>query len=171
MTAAMALDIDEAYLKPGEFFFGAGHVRVGTLLGSCVTVTLWHPTRHLGGMCHFMLPSRPRLPRQAPDGRYANEAFELFDRAIARHGTQAADYQAKLFGGGNMFPRQQMVPAHDIGRKNIESGRSLLQQRGIRLLREHVGGAGHRKLYFDIWSGEVWLNFQETNPIPPSCYG
>jgi chemotaxis protein CheD len=153
--------MDEIHLKAGEFFFGGGHQRIHTLLGSCVTVTLWHPRLHLGGMCHFVLPARPRLPGVDLDARYADEAFTLFDRSIARQGTRASDYQAKIFGGGNMFSRTFTAASADVGRQNIRAARELLAERNIGLVSEHVGGAGHRKLYFDIWSGDVWLSFQD----------
>ena len=152
----------EIFLKAGEFYFGAGQVRISTLLGSCVTVTLWHPRRQLGGMCHFMLPGRPRLPGKPLDGHYADEAFALFDQAISRRGTRAGDYEAKLFGGGNMFPHAFTAANQDVGSQNIQVARELLASRGISLVSENVGGAGHRKLYFDIWSGEVWMSFQNV---------
>ena len=151
----------EIFLKAGEFFFGGGRRRVHTLLGSCVTVTLWHPRRHMGGMCHYVLPARPRLPGAAPDARYADEAFELFDRAIAREGTRADEYHAKIFGGGNMLAKTLARQNPDVGGQNIAAARALLAKRGVPLVSEHVGGAGHRKLFFDLWSGEVWLNFQD----------
>lgn len=153
-------DFEEVFLGTGDFYFGSGRVRLRTLLGSCVTVTLWHPRHGLGGMCHFMLPSRPRLPSKALDGHYGEEAFMLFDEALAKHGTRANQYEAKLFGGGNMFSHTEKGISSDIGGQNIRLARRLLHERGVNLIAEHVGGAGHRKLYFDLWSGEVWLSFQ-----------
>ena len=48
-----------------------------TLLGSCVSISLWHPRRKIGGMCHYMLPSRGGCEASAPDGRYADEVIAL----------------------------------------------------------------------------------------------
>jgi chemotaxis protein CheD len=153
----------ETFLNPGEVFFGQGHVLVGTLLGSCVAVTLWHRQRHLGGMCHFLLPQRPHISWQNPDGRYADEAFALLDRAIARCGTRTTEYEAKLFGGGNMFPDHHIATSHDVSENNIRAARRLLEERCVALKAEHVGGTGHRRLYFDAWTGEVWLSFHHAN--------
>ena len=70
-------DIREVFLQPGGFYFGGGRTRISTLLGSCISITLWHPARRIGGMCHFMLPTRGQ-PAGAPlDGRYADEALAL----------------------------------------------------------------------------------------------
>jgi chemotaxis protein CheD len=147
----------DRFLNIGEVFFGEGHQRVSTLLGSCIAVTLWHRQRHLGGMCHFMLPQRSGSSLQRPDGRYANEAFTLLEQGIARCGTRIAEYEAKLFGGGTMFP--DLDDPIRISFDNIIAARRLLRERGIPLKAEHVGGSGHRRLNFDIWTGEVQLEF------------
>ena len=149
-------------LRPGDFYFGGGQTRISTLLGSCVSITLWHPRRRIGGMCHYMMAERDQRTEpagQKPDGRYATEAFELFLQHMEKAGTRPAEYQAKLFGGANMFTGN--ASKMDIGRRNIELGRALLASRHIALIAEHVAGSGRRKLHFDLWSGDVWLSFPE----------
>jgi len=150
-------------LNPGDFHFGGGHTRIATLLGSCISITLWHPQRHIGGMCHYMLAERrvnlKRLSHPTLDGRYAGDAFTLFLQHMAEAGTRPGEYQAKLFGGGNMFNSGGDSMA--IGSRNIERGRELLAANNISLIAEHVGGNGRRKLHFDLRSGHVWLAFPE----------
>lgn len=153
--------VREIYLNPGDLWFGEGQVRLHTVLGSCISVTLWHPLRRIGGMCHFMLPSRVRGNHAEPNGKYADEAFLIFDREMERFKTRPQEYQAKVFGGGNMFPNAGAPARSDVGQRNFEVARSLLARRGIDAVVEHVGGAGHRKLLFDIWSGDAWLSFQD----------
>lgn len=152
------------FLNPGEFHFGAAPLQLATLLGSCVTVTLWHPHRRIGGMCHILLPGRPPRRGRPLDGHYADEAFAMFDDAIARHGAAPREYQAKLFGGGDMFPVAKTRIG--LGARNIVTARDLLAARGIPLLAEHAGGAGHRKLVFDLGNGEVHLYFADLNKTP-----
>lgn len=153
-------EIGEVVLQPGDFYFGGGMTRVSTMLGSCVSITLWHPRRKIGGMCHYMLTERKQSMASALDGRFASEAFELFLQQVEAAGTRPGEYQAKLFGGANMLsgPDGEKV---DIGPRNIEYGRQLLSSRHITLIAEHVGGSGRRKLHFDLWSGDVWLAFPQ----------
>lgn len=156
----------EVFLNPGEFYFGGGYTRVHTLLGSCVSITLWHPQKHIGGMCHIMLPSNSRKADTPFDGRYADEAMRLFDREISKAGTQPSDYVAKIFGGGNMFPGQTPDSPKIIGNQNIASSLKLLRERRIRIAAQHLGGEGHRKLFFNLWNGDVWLAFRQAgNPL------
>ena len=147
-------------LAAGDFYFGGGHTRISTLLGSCVSITLWHPRKRIGGMCHYMMTERTRTPDTPLDGRYATEAFELFLQHVEQAGTRPSEYQAKLFGGANMF--QEINGSRmDIGARNIDYGHRLLASKHIALIAEHVAGSGRRKLHFDLWSGDVWLAFPE----------
>ena len=41
----------EIFLQPGDFYFGDENTRLRSLLGSCVSITMWHPTKLIGGMC------------------------------------------------------------------------------------------------------------------------
>jgi chemotaxis protein CheD len=152
--------LHKVFLKPGEFHFGEGRARISTLLGSCISITLWHPRWRIGGMCHYMLTDRGLLADVALDGRFGREAFELFLQQVDAAGTHPSEYQAKLFGGGNMLSGPSGGKL-EIGLRNIEYGRQLLASRHIALIAEHVGGSGRRKLHFDLWSGEAWLAFPQ----------
>lgn len=147
----------QVFLHPGELWFGGGDVRVRTLLGSCVAVTLWHPQARIGGMCHYMTPSRPSGSARAElNGRYADEALLMLLDGAAAAGTSPADYQVKMFGGGTQFA----VPsgsAVDVAAWNVEAGLTLLQQHGLRLTAMHLGGTGHRQVILDIDRGDVWM--------------
>ena len=147
----------EIFLNPGEFYFGDRDIRIRTILGSCVSITLWHPKLLIGGMCHYMLPSRQGRGSKLADGKYADEALGLLIEEIRRSGTALEDYEVKMFGGGNMFQRQVNAGQGHIGIKNAEAGRHLVKRHGLRLASEDLGGAGHRTVLFDIWSGHVWV--------------
>ena len=160
----------EVFLQPGDFYFGDDGTRIRTVLGSCVSITMWHGARRIGGMCHYMLPGRDRPHHGPPDGRYADEALLLFLREVRSSKTHPADYQVKLFGGGSMFAVNGHGPAADVGRRNVEIGRQLLARHGFRVVSEHIAGNGHRNLIFDVWSGDVWLRHQpvpELDEAPP----
>ena len=152
-------DVLEIFLRPGEFYFGEDKTRIRTLLGSCVAITLWHPRLRLGGMCHYMLPSRLSGRQGEPsDGRYADEALEMFAREMRRSNTRAAEYQAKIFGGGRMFSTAAKGRHYvDISERNVQIGRKLVARGGFNLVSEDLGGSGHRNVVLDLWSGDVWV--------------
>lgn len=152
-----AASVREVYLQPGDFCFGEGMLRISTVLGSCVSIVLWHPSLAHGGMCHYMLPSRNQsrgdLP---PDGKYADEAMELFMLELKKRHTVPAQYRVNVYGGGNMF--SEMAPkGMDIGRQNIDMAMTLLEKFRFSVACEHLGSFGRRKVALDVWSGEVSL--------------
>ena len=155
--------VREVFLNPGDFYFGGKDTRIVTLLGSCISITAWHTVLHIGGMCHFILPARGgNGKRKNLDGRYADEAVQLLLHEITLRNTQPHEYQAKIFGGGNMFPHHNKAKGNgsnyvDVGSRNIEAARLLLEDHGFRLSAGHVGGDGHRKLIFNLWDGSVWV--------------
>ncbi|VXC96538.1 putative chemoreceptor glutamine deamidase CheD 3 [Pseudomonas sp. 8Z] len=146
----------EVYLRPGDLHFTGANTRIRTLLGSCVSLVFWHPRRRLGGMCHYMLPTRGQ-PTAKLDGRYGDEAMLLLLEAIHAHGTHASEYHLRIFGGGNMFPSVNGRNKRHIGQQNIDMAYKLLAMHGLRSHGEHVGGTGHRHLIFDISSGQLAL--------------
>lgn len=163
------LEAEEVFLQPGQWHFGAGRTRVRTLLGSCVAISVWHPVLRIGGLCHYMLPTRNLYARHGQaghgrgghgthlDGRYADEAMMLFLRSMHAAGTRAQEFEAKLFGGGRMFDGER--GGSDVPQRNVAAGRALVLQHGLRLRAEHLGGQGHRNLVFELWSGDAYLRF------------
>jgi chemotaxis protein CheD len=156
----------EIFLHPGEFCFGPAPGRIGTLLGSCVAVTVWHPQRHFGGMCHILLPGRLRPPGSLPDCRYADEAIERFAYELRARRVEPCSCQVKLFGGGNMFAGTR-ADGMDVGRRNVDATRAALDAYDFRIMIEHVGGTARRRLFIDLMTGHVWLAVPQDNKPQP----
>ena len=151
----------EYFLQPGEFQFSDDpDVRMRTLLGSCVAMTMWHPRRRYGAMCHYMLPTRAERRTGELDGRFGDEAYEMFRREALRVGSDPRDYEIKVFGGGDMFPTVAKSGRPGIGAQNVTAGLELLAQNGQTAKARHVGGEGHRVVMFDLWDGSVWVKHQ-----------
>jgi chemotaxis protein CheD len=168
----------EVFLGPGDLYFGDRDTRIRTLLGSCVAITLWHPVALIGGMCHYMMPTRDgpsapsqstlpdeRRPRHAPrhdlSGKYADEALMILLDEIRAARTSPHDYQVKMFGGGTQFPGHRAT-AVDVAARNIEAGLHLLAERGLGPPASmHLGGTGHRQVVLDVWSGSVWVRHRQ----------
>jgi chemotaxis protein CheD len=151
----------DVHLQPGDYFVGGPGHRVRTLLGSCVSVTLWHPPTQLGAMSHFLLWSRGNAQPGAPaDARYGDEAMQLMFHGLAGHGVAPAQCEAKILGGGNMFPQSQLPAAggQTVGERNGHGARQLLGAMGIRIASESLFGVGHRQIVFDIHNGDVWVH-------------
>lgn len=150
----------DLFIHPGEYEFTNEQFCLRTTLGSCVAITLWHPKRRLGAMCHFMLPERERrhAANDVLDPRYADEALELMLREARRHRTELCEYEVKVFGGGNMFPNRGCGTAEaNIAMRNVAAADRVLSRAGLRVRARHVGGNGYRNIIFDVAEGEAWV--------------
>ena len=146
------------YLKPGEFYWGEQNIRINTLLGSCVALCFWHPRLYIGGMCHYMLPRRLRGEARTPDGRYAEEAMQMFLQKIAAAGTYPEEYQIKAFGAA--FMMASLGGENDVAERNRKKAYEIIRKYNLDLRSENMGSRRYRRIQFDLWSGVVWMKLQ-----------
>ena len=156
MQRARATDSIEIFLQPGEHFVGDSRHRIRTLLGSCVSITLWHPAQRVGAMSHFLLPRRVTASDEVLDGRYGEEVMWIMAQGLVAIAVKPDECVGKIFGGGNMFPKHTRFDAHNVGIKNGEAARALLHAHRIPIVSENLFGVGHRQIIFDVSSGNVW---------------
>jgi chemotaxis protein CheD len=161
----------EIFLQPGEYYVGGAACRIRTLLGSCVSITLWHPARRIGAMSHFLLAHRGGEVTSEMDGRYAEEATALMLEGLGREQVVPQECEAKIFGGANMFPTQTREDALFIGRKNGEAARELMRSHRIPVVAESLFGVGHRNIIFDIVTGHVWSRQVKPVSLRPHAKG
>jgi chemotaxis protein CheD len=157
----------EISISPGEFRFGDCDTRLRTLLGSCVAITMWHPLKKLGGMCHFLLPSRTLDGKLGLDPRYGDEAFELMQKAAQKNHCLLQDFEFKIFGGSSLIPSKTSLSRIAVGLRNIEMARSLLEKASLKIVSEDVGGACARTVVLDIWNGDVWVRTTQASSTDP----
>ena len=164
MDLSGAAPVADIHVLPGEIFFGSAPARLTTLLGSCVSAVLWHPARHLGGMCHYVLPTGRRATRGKP-GMYADAAIRSLLADVLRAGTLPADYRVSLLGGGRMFPDNRRAHVPEVGERNVTAGAALLHAHGFLIHAHHTGGEGHRHVSFDLSTGVVDVRFEARSTV------
>lgn len=132
-----------------------------TVLGSCIAVCMSDPTRGIGGMNHFLLPSRDG--ELGANVRYGAYAMELLINGLLKQGAERGRLQAKMFGGASMIGNLR-----DIGGSNAAFARRFLSDEGIPCLAESVGGHSARRIRFWPTSGRVrqLLVSADVEPLP-----
>jgi chemotaxis protein CheD len=141
-------------LAPGELAVGTRGDRFETLLGSCVSVVLTDPRRTIGAMCHVVHAGEPG--RDTPgDTSFARPALQAMFDGLRRIGISAPLCQARVYGGGNMFPH--LVKGSHIGASNSRRVLALLAEARIEVLSQSLGGNFYRKL--------TWV----VGPAEPEC--
>lgn len=123
-----------------------------TLLGSCIAVTLWHPYKLVGGMCHITLPGTNSTDMNP---KYAYGAINTFLKEIAAHKTRPADYITQIYGGGKMTSVDDPPSMRDIGNKNAQKTLELLAHSGFRLCAMDILDTKYRNVEMNLHTGQV----------------
>ena len=150
------------YLRAGEMHFSEQPVVVSTVLGSCLSVTMFHRKLAIGAVCHGFLP-QCRSRRACDDG--CIEKFKYVDCSIRKMLTlfdgldvKRRELEVKVFGGADMFDTARNGRAtFSIGKLNITTAKKIIEQEGLSIVSMDVGGTRGRKLYFHTQTGEVLL--------------
>jgi len=140
-------------VHPGEWYFGNEYESLYTVLGSCVALSVWHPTLKLGGLCHYLLPVQPgHTPDQDNAGRYGKTALMLLKQAMQRYAAPS-EYQLGLFGGCDTM--SSGMSNYGIGKQNILFAQRWLQDEKLVVTQTDVGGTSSRSLIFELLSGVI----------------
>ncbi len=141
----------EAFLKIGEVHASRRPTTVTTLLGSCVSVTLFSRRHGCGAICHAPLP-------QGDPGSFRHVDFSIrwMIGWFEHQSISATDIEVKMFGGGNMFGSKQ-VPSRflTVGQQNIDKALEVISAEGLRLVGSDVGGPFGRRIKYLTHTGEV----------------
>lgn len=135
-------------LMPGDVRVGLAGLTLTTLLGSCVAVLLCDSRETVGAMCHIV-HARHAPPGAGRDGRYADAAMALMYAGLQRLGMQPRLCQARLYGGGHLFPKRG-VSVDDPGARNVAWATAFLQAEGIPIIDQRTGGHFYRRVSWTI---------------------
>jgi len=141
--------VGEYLLKPGFIYLPRQPTAISAVLGSSVSICLYDKKLEIGGMNHFLFPSV--LPPERPTARYGNVATTALIRMMLKNGATLKTMEAQVIGGA--FLPETM--SRDIGRSNLETARTMLKERKIRIISEDVGGELGRKIVFNTTNCEI----------------
>lgn len=128
-------------------------------LGSCIAICTYDARRHIGGMVHVVLPTSPARDGAVP-AKYADTAIPLLVEQLAKNGSRPADVRVVLCGGAAIFAA--LSGAMDIGQRNLLAVRAGLQQIGMKIIKEDVGGRNSRTVTLSVSTGQVRLRTVQT---------
>ncbi len=147
------LVFSEAILWAGDLVVGRKPTRMSTVLGSCVSVCLFDQLNAFGGMNHYLVP---RGGNTAIHGEWATK--RLIER-MRELGSNTGQLQGKVFGGGS--PLKLVNESYAVGAENVSVARQVLAAHSIPIVAERVGHGAGVRLFFENWTGVVWLRPHE----------
>jgi chemotaxis protein CheD len=158
MKRLKSLDISSVYLYPGAIYIAEEPTIVTTVLGSCVSVTMFSPVLQRGAISHCTLPGC-RFLNSCNDS--CIETFKYVDctlRHMLRHfrtlGVQNETLEIKIFGGADTL---KSVSSNTIGTQNVKSALDVIKAEKLRVIAADVGDSFGRKIIFLSHTGEVFV--------------
>ena len=123
--------------------------------GSCVGITLYDPVRKIGAMAHAMLPNIDKARVKTNPVRFVNYVIIKMIEDLREQGCSKERLVAKLFGGAHMFSFITEDSLLNIGEKNVEMVKRILNELGIKIIADETGGTFGRSIELDLETGKV----------------
>lgn len=125
-------------------------------LGSCVGISLYDPMIKLGALIHIMLPQVGTMDRSNVF-KYADTGIAETLRKMYAFGATRGRLVAKIAGGAKMFDIQGDSSFGNIGSRNVENVKAILQRESIPIRADDTGSNYARTMLFDVSNGQVMI--------------
>ncbi|MDR1534918.1 MAG: chemotaxis protein CheD [Planctomycetota bacterium] len=141
---------------PSQFFLKPGYAMASreasvfrTVLGNCVAVTFFDRSNRFGGMNQFVFPKTSR--REDMTAQYGNVGIRALFKMLIDMGAARQRLVAHIVGGS----RCGIFNDDDLGSKNIQLARVMLEQLKVPVISEDVGGGMGRKVIYHSATNEM----------------
>lgn len=156
------------YLQPGEACFSSNPVVVNTVLGSCLSITMFSGKIKYAGMSHCQLPYSKQCNLQC-DGckepyKYVKCTIIQMIKKFEAMQIQRKDIEVKIFGGADVLKSTMSGERiSTVGKQNIDMALEILANFNMAVAASDVGGKFGRKILFLTATGEIFLNRLNNN--------
>jgi chemotaxis protein CheD len=145
---------DAVKVDVAQFRVGQAPMRIMTMaLGSCLGIVLFDPEARIGALAHAMHPRRERVKNNMNRAKFVDTVIPLLVERMLQWGARRDKIVAKIFGGARMFEGCRGIL--QIGDENIVAAREVLNEIGIPLIAECVGGRTGRTIVLNVSDGSV----------------
>ncbi len=156
------------YIKPGEACYSKNPIVVSTVLGSCISITMFSRNIKYAGISHCQLPYCKDCNSDCTNCKdpykYVDCTIKVMIKKFEKMQIQRKDIEVKIFGGADVLktnsPDKRMST---VGKQNIQMAIETLSKLNMTATVTDVGGQSGRKLFFLTKTGEIYLNRLNTN--------
>jgi chemotaxis protein CheD len=172
MVSSKETELPVIYLRSGELYFTDRPTVVVTLLGSCVSITMFHRRLKLSAISHGILP-RCRNQRACNGGcndasRYVECALPIMLEWFKQRRGTASELEVGIFGGADLFgfgAGNNSESTLSVGKQNTAIALQVLEREGIHALAKDVGGSQSRKIHFNTQNGDIKLLYLQPTVV------
>lgn len=155
--------LTSVYIQPGEACFTGKPIVVSTVLGSCLSITMFHKKNKFAGISHCQLPINRNCDStctNCPEPyKYVNCTIIHMIKKFEELKIKRNEIEVKIFGGADVLtPSNGEKKLSTIGRQNINMALEVLKKNEMTPAVTDVGGKFGRKIFFLTETGEIFLN-------------
>jgi chemotaxis protein CheD len=170
------MELPVIYLRSGELYFTDRSSVVVTVLGSCVSITMFHRRLKLSAVSHGLLPhcrSKGMCESNCNDAaKYVECSLPVMLVWFKQHGAPLYELEVGIFGGAEMFGTGYAGrSSFSVGRQNVDIAEKVLKSEGVKVLSRDVGGKQGRKIYFNTHSGDISLQQLQSTVVLANSAG
>jgi len=164
------------YLQQGDLYCTGKHSVVTTVLGSCISVTMFYRRLGLSAISHGFLP-RCRNQQSCGDGcrdrgRYVDCSIRIMVGWFKQYHVHSGELEVGIYGGAEMFGVGYRGRATaSVGKQNIDTAEKLLGDGGLQVLTKDVGGTQGRKIYFNTRDGCIHVQYLQPTVVMADTVG
>lgn len=146
---------------PGQFIITSVPATIVTVLGSCVSVCLFEKDLRLAGMNHYLLPGNEEDKAGNPNRGLTSTRMLI--RSMLNRKSMIENLEAKIFGGCNSLYKDNDM--FKIGERNVVVAKEILNEHGIPVVAQHIGGSQGRRIELNSDTGKVRLQLLKETYI------
>ena len=144
-------DQKNVHVSIGELVVDAAPIQLATVLGSCIALALYVPSKKIGGLAHILIQGDD----DSGNLKYSGPATRELLARIREKVSPGDLIVAKLAGGAsNTFADDNSLLRH-LGKRTMLHVVGILVDEGIDIYGMHVGGSAGRNVVFDLDSGKL----------------
>lgn len=126
-------------------------------LGSCIAFVALDPATDIAGAVHIMLPKSSVTTQKESFGKFADTAISELIRLMEEAGATRANITAAYAGGASLSEVEGASAKFDIGSRNLDALRTVLDSLKIPVRAQDAGGSTGRTLRMTAASGKVTI--------------
>lgn len=126
-------------------------------LGSCIGVVLYDPKTKVSGLAHVMLPESKDSSVGTKPGKYCDTAIAEMLKQMIALGADRKTIVSKIVGGACMFYGSSISDFMNIGSRNVQFAKKILNELKIPIMSEDTGGNHGRTIEFDTQTGRITI--------------
>lgn len=136
-----------------------GAVLTTSGLGSCIGLGLYDTETGTAGLVHVMLPSADDM-EDGNAAKFADTGTDVLVEKMQEVGADIGRMEAKIAGGSDMLDFSES--GSGIGDRNVVQVRETLEDYGIPIVGEDVGGDHGRSLRLEAKTGDLVVKSANT---------